>query len=271
MAEPAPYYDFTGILEGGFSNDPRDTGPAKNPAPCDAYDPIKKKTIKKPHTYRGIIYTTFQEIAPLVGIAATCQRFVNMSHDDWKKIFNEIWRRAGAYEINNQALANLIFKSRWGTGPGAIHQLSAWMKEYTGVKVNNWFALAALINKFSTTGEETKKLFTFLWNKRYKFLEDLADRKHPEYKNGWLNGWKKFFAFNDQWLTPGSPVAFVPAPAPADEAEGRESDPDEDNTEQRRRRNRNIAIVSGTGALLLGTTIYILHRRRKRKLIPIAA
>jgi lysozyme family protein len=196
MARPEQYYEFTKIKEGGLSRAKTDTA-HKYPAPC-SYT-YKGVTASDWHTNKGITWPTFKEIAPKVGVPPTCERFFQMSDEDWKKIFNEIWRRAGGYEIENTALANLVFQMRWGSGPDtAIKLLGKWLQEYADIKKPaNSAAVALSINSIANTPQRARDLFDFLWLKRKNFLISL---NQPANINGWLNGWNKFFTFNAQYL-----------------------------------------------------------------------
>jgi lysozyme family protein len=248
MAKPEQYYEFTKMREGGLSRAKTDTA-SKYPAPCSFT--YKGVTASDWHTNKGIIWPTFKEIAPLVGVPATCERFFKMSDEDWQKIFNEIWRRAGGYDINNTALANTVFQMRWGSGPGtALKLLGNWLNEYAGVKPGNFSAVAVTLNKLANTPEAARALFDFLWNKRKNFLISL---NQPANLPGWLNGWNKFYSFNAQYLptvttqpTPGNTV---------------ESPVITTGTKKKRRR-----VIIGLSLLALAAGgAYYWHRRRKQK------
>jgi hypothetical protein len=256
MAAPEQYYTFRKIAEGGLSRAKTDSVSknSKNFAPGTFT--YKGVTAKDWHTNKGIIYPTFKEIAPLVGINPTADNFFKMTDQDWKKIFNKIWERAGGFENKSTALANIIFQSRWGTGPAALTiYLDDWYKEYFGIEPKTFSAIAALNNKAFENGEE-KKLFDFLWNKRYKFLEDLGD-KQPDNKKGWLSSWKRFNAFNQQYLDPLTPIAYVPSDPGT---EGIETEPGL----EKRWYERPITYIIG-GSVLLATAGFIVYKRRKRK------
>lgn len=244
MAQPEQYYNFRKIAEGGLSRAKTDSA-SKYPAPCTFT--YKGVTANDWHTNKGITWVTFKAIAPSVGINPTCENFFNMTNEQWQKIFNEIWRRTGAYDIQNTALANLVFQSAWGSGfGGALSYLPNWIKEYAGVKPGNFSAIAQTINTIANTPQSAKDFFNFLWSKRKNYLISL---NQPANLPGWLNSWDKFKTFNLQYLT-DTPQAVT-------------NDLVKINFFQK---NRKKILVGGTlTALSLTALILFLRNKRKKK------
>lgn len=252
MAQPEQYFKSRRIAEGGLSRNPKDHASA-NPAPCSY------KGLSGWHTNMGITYPTWLSIGKAVGLKPTCQNFFTITPHEWELIFDEIWRRAGGYDINNTALANIVFQSRWGSGEGgALHQLGKDMKALTGVQPKTFQGLAALINQNSKTPEDAKKLFDYLWNKRNQFYIDL---NQPEFEKGWLKDWKKFYGFNQQYLVPGAPpVTVVNYTTPA--TEGSEAPPP-----SKKNKNLKYIIIGGTLFLIgVGTVVAVRHHRKNKRI-----
>ena len=242
MASPDQYYNFTRIREGGLSRNPDDHA-ASDPAPCS----YNGKTGW--HTNKGITWSTFKFYAPVLGYSPSCDLFFNMPNQLWQDIFSQIWKGAGAYDIKNPALANLVFQWRWGSGPAsAVSHLSSELKAYSGVSPGNFAAIAQTINSLSDTPEKARKLFDFLWNERLKFYYAL---NQPTFIKGWVDGWNKFRDFNEKYLN-GSPVP------------GSAQSPQDIEQVSFWRRNRKKILI-GTGVAAAATTLLIFGIRRKRK------
>ena len=83
--------------EGGFVNDPNDSGGATN---------------------KGVTLATFRKYK---GASATVDDLKAITDEDWDAIFKEMyWDKCRADEINSQAVANLIVDWYWMSGTNAI-------------------------------------------------------------------------------------------------------------------------------------------------------
>ena len=83
--------------EGGFVNDPNDSGGATN---------------------KGVTLATFRKFK---GTSATVDELKAITDEDWTAIFKDMfWGKCRADEINSQAVANLIVDWYWMSGTNAI-------------------------------------------------------------------------------------------------------------------------------------------------------
>ena len=83
--------------EGGFVNDPNDSGGATN---------------------KGVTIATFRKYK---GASATVDDLKAITDEDWTAIFKTMyWDKCKADEINSQAVANLIVDWYWMSGTNAI-------------------------------------------------------------------------------------------------------------------------------------------------------
>lgn len=68
-------------------------------------------------TYKGITYKTYLFLSPKLGFEASYNGFKNLTDQQWLKIFYWFWNKAtNGNQINNQAIANLLFESTWFGG-----------------------------------------------------------------------------------------------------------------------------------------------------------
>jgi hypothetical protein len=254
MAQPNQYFQFRKTAEGGLSRAKTDSV-SKNPK---NFAPGKFKGYDDWHTNKGIIWPTFFEIAPLVGIAPTFENFILMSPVMWELITSEIWRRAGGYLHKSTALANLVFQSRWGSGPNALKYLSKWYGDYFKTTPKTWEAIAVLSNKAYDEGKEFD-LFNYLWSMRYNFLSKLGDEQ-PANKKGWLRGWDSFKAFNMPYMFPDKQNLPKPTQAPQEKF----NETDEEIIIEKKFYQKPWFWLT-TGGVVIATTATIWHLNNKRK------
>lgn len=74
------------------------------------------KTYVNPHTNRDVQWPTFKSVAPLVGIPATAEAFVDLTYDQWEKIVDHIIFGNGFNFTDNPVLAAYIGSWYWGSG-----------------------------------------------------------------------------------------------------------------------------------------------------------
>jgi len=101
--------------EGGLTGDPRDPA-SKNPSPCG-----KDKHGDPYHTNKGVTWTSFNALAPVLGYKVDCATFMAMSDDVWIKIFKHgYWNPVQLDSIKSNGLAYLLADFSWGSGPGYV-------------------------------------------------------------------------------------------------------------------------------------------------------
>ena len=169
--------------EGGFVNDPADSGGATNKGVTLAtYKAYRKAHKMKPPTVEDLKRITDDEVLAIL-----------------KEFF---WDKMQADEIKNQSIANLCVNTLWGSGKGYIKTIQSVLGvkqdgvvgPVTLAKINGW--------------QPQKDLFDRLWWRRKKFFEDIVatsvkayekkigrpamEREKLKYTNkrflrGWLN------------------------------------------------------------------------------------
>lgn len=145
--------------EGGFANDPDDSGGP---------------------TMKGVTIATYKEYC-----RRKCRPVPTVN--DLKKITNaEIldladllyWSKIRGNEIKNQSIANLCFDCVWGSGTGYIKVI----QKVLGVTADGIFGPASL-NALNNWNPQSK-LFELLWNRRKKYLEGCSSAW--KYLKGWM-------------------------------------------------------------------------------------
>lgn len=145
--------------EGGFANDPDDSGGP---------------------TMKGVTIATYKEYCRRKGRPVP-------TVNDLKKITNaEIldladllyWSKIRGNEIKNQSIADLCFDCVWGSGTGYIKVI----QKVLGVTVDGIFGPASL-NALNNWNPQSK-LFELLWNRRKKYLEGCSSAW--KYLKGWM-------------------------------------------------------------------------------------
>ena len=145
--------------EGGFANDPDDSGGP---------------------TMKGVTIATYKEYCRRKGRPVP-------TVNDLKKITNaEIldladllyWSKIRGNEIKNQSIADLCFDCVWGSGTGYIKVI----QKVLGVTADGIFGPASL-NALNNWNPQSK-LFELLWNRRKKYLEGCSSAW--KYLKGWM-------------------------------------------------------------------------------------
>lgn len=135
--------------EGGFVNDPADSGGATNKGvTLDTYKHYCKLHKLKPPTVADLKAITDDTVLAIL-----------------KEFF---WDKMRADEINNQSIANLCVNTLWGSGTGYIKTIqSVLCVKQDGVVGPK--TLAAI-----NGNPNQKTLFDKLWKRRKKFFEDIV-------------------------------------------------------------------------------------------------
>ena len=145
--------------EGGFVNDPSDSGGATN---------------------KGVTISTFRSF---YGSNKTVEDLKKLSDTQWLHIFlNGYWNKCQASNINNQSIANIFVDWAWGSGPvTAIKQV----QKIVGTDVDGIVGQKTLdaINK-----KDPKTLFNAIKKARIEFVENLVKQRPKDAK--FLQGWK---------------------------------------------------------------------------------
>lgn len=111
MANYRKIIPFIKAWEDGLSSDRNDLAAA---VPSPIKDP---KTGHYYHTNKGITYQTWKAY---MGSNAA-QRFVNMSNEDWERIWkNGYWDAVDGDQLKSQAIADAIANWYWGSGTYAV-------------------------------------------------------------------------------------------------------------------------------------------------------
>lgn len=145
--------------EGGFVNDPDDSGGATN---------------------KGVTLSTFRSF---YGSNKTVDDLKKLTDQQWLYIFlNGYWNKCKATEINNQSIANIFVDWAWGSGPvTAIKKI----QKIVGTDVDGIVGPKTIeaINK-----KDPKRLFDAIKAARIEFVENLVKQRPKDAK--FLKGWK---------------------------------------------------------------------------------
>ena len=151
--------------EGGFANDPDDSGGP---------------------TMKGVTIATYKEYCRRKGRPVP-------TVNDLKKITNaEIldladllyWSKIRGNEIKNQSIADLCFDCVWGSGTGYIKVI----QKVLGVTADGIFGPASL-NALNNWNPQSQ-IFSMLWNRRKKYLEGCSSAW--KYLKGWMRRLNSF-------------------------------------------------------------------------------
>ena len=160
MAEAKRLKPFILRWEGGYSNDPDDSGGATN---------------------KGITIATFRHY---YGVNATIQQLKALTDDQWMHIYLcGFWNLFKADNIANQSVANICVDWAWASGTGtAIREVQALL----GVAVDGVVGVQTLtaINRANQ-----RHLFAKIQSARLRFVEGVV-RRNPR-KRKFLVGWRK--------------------------------------------------------------------------------
>lgn len=143
--------------EGGFVNDPADSGGATNKGvTLDTYKMYRKAHKLKPPTVSDLKKITDDEVLAIL-----------------KEFY---WDKMRADEINNQSIAELCVQGIWGSGTSYIKI----MQGVIGVKQDGVVGPVTLaaINNYPSQ----KILFQKLWQRRKKFFEDIVANSVAAYE-----------------------------------------------------------------------------------------
>lgn len=165
----ADYNELIPIIkkwEGGFVNDPDDSGGATN---------------------KGVTLATFRT---WFGANKTVNDLKALTDDQWIYIFlNGYWDQCKASQINNQDIANIIVDWAWASGPTtAIKKVQAIVgTDADGIVGPN--TLAAI------NSANPRQLFDKIKEARLQFVENLAAQrpKDKKFLQGWKNRINSFF------------------------------------------------------------------------------
>lgn len=160
MADPQKLKPFILRREGGYVNDPDDSGGATN---------------------KGITIATFRHY---YGANATIKQLQALTDEQWMHIFLcGFWNPFKADNIANQSIANICVDWAWASGTGtAIREVQALL----GVAVDGIVGaktLAAINNAIQ------RHLFAKIQSARLRFVEGVV-RRSPR-KKKFLNGWRR--------------------------------------------------------------------------------
>jgi lysozyme family protein len=143
--------------EGGFVNDPADSGGATN---------------------KGVTLATYKKWCKIHNLQPpTVNDLKAITDETVMAILKEFyWDKMRADEIKNQSIANLCVNTLWGSGTGYIKTIQAVLKvkqdgivgPITLAKLNNW--------------RPQEDIFNRLWNRRKKFFLDIVDSSVAVYE-----------------------------------------------------------------------------------------
>ena len=143
--------------EGGFVNDPIDSGGATNMGvTLDTYKMYRKVHKLKPPTISDLKKITDDEVLAIL-----------------KEFY---WDKMRADEINNQSIANLCVNTLWGSGTSYIRTIQGVLCVKQDGVVGP-VTLAAINNH-----PNQKILFQKLWERRKKFFEDIVANSVSAYE-----------------------------------------------------------------------------------------
>lgn len=160
MADPKKLKPFILRWEGGYVNDPDDSGGATN---------------------KGITIATFRHY---YGASASIAQLKALTDEQWMQIFLcGFWSPFKADKIANQSVANICVDWAWASGTGtAIREVQALL----GVDVDGIVGTKTLT---AINQANQRHLFAKIQSARLRFV-DAVVRRNPR-KKKYLNGWRK--------------------------------------------------------------------------------
>lgn len=167
--------------EGGFVNDPDDSGGATN---------------------KGVTLATFRSF---YGSSKTVNDLKAMTDAQWLHIFlNGYWNKCQASQINNQAIANIFVDWAWGSGPVTA------IKKVQGLVGTDVDGIVGPKTLAAINGANQEQLFNKIKAARIKFVEDLVKSrpKDKKFLSGWKNRINSFF-FGNQTSNASSALFLV--------------------------------------------------------------
>lgn len=150
--------------EGGWSNDPNDSGGP---------------------TMKGITLATYTAYCSKKGWPnPTLKQLKEITKIEWEEIFKTMyWDRWKADQIKNQSIANLLVDWLWTSGTYGIK----YPQQILGVSADGIVGPKTItaINNYSNQRE----LFDKLWNRRKQHFISIAKSKpgNSKFLKGWLN------------------------------------------------------------------------------------
>lgn len=200
MADIKHIIPFTYKWEGGLTDNPKDNA-SSDPAPWPYTITRKGKpyTSGKWHTNKGITHTTFKSNAKDLGYEYTAKNFFEMPESIWLSIAKKkYWDSIKLDTYTSQAIANLMFSWRWGSG----YAWRARMQRYLLTKgiswnINDFTALATALNSLAKKNEQ--QTFEELVKQKELFLRSLSD--FDEFGDGWLNRLKSLKDMSMSFIT----------------------------------------------------------------------
>jgi lysozyme family protein len=145
--------------EGGFVDDPDDTGGATN---------------------KGVTIATFKKV---YGATSTVEQLKKITDEQWTNIFKkEYWDRWRGDDIVSQSIANIVVDWVWLSGTYGItlvqRLLSVVQDGVVGPKT-----ITAL------NAQDAKKLFDNIKTIRVQYINDIIKKtpKKEKYRKGWMN------------------------------------------------------------------------------------
>lgn len=167
--------------EGGFVNDPDDSGGATN---------------------KGVTLATFRSF---YGSSKTINDLKTMTDAQWLHIFlNGYWNKCQASKINNQAIANIFVDWAWASGPVTA------IKKVQGLVGTDVDGIVGPKTLAAINGANQEQLFNKIKAARIKFVEDLVKvrPKDKKFLSGWKNRINAFF-FGNQTGSASSALSLV--------------------------------------------------------------
>lgn len=155
--------------EGGFVNDPRDSGGATN---------------------YGISLRFYRQVKP----NATVADIRNLTKDDAKQVYYQTWWIPNKFgDINDQTIATKIFDLAINMGSSQafkITQRAINSTSNSNLVVDGVFGAKSLaaINQYTTT-EQQQKLITAISDQAWKFYQQVIanNPKNSAFSKGWFN------------------------------------------------------------------------------------
>ena len=157
MADITILKPFILSWEGGFSNNPNDSGGA---------------------TMKGITLRTFQSV---YGNDKTVSDLKRITDEQWQHIFKKYyWDKWKADEIECQAVANILVDWIWMSGITSIKSIQRALKlKDDGIVGPKTLSLINSMHPY--------KMFLIILEERRKYIEKISKGKNKVFKKGWLN------------------------------------------------------------------------------------
>jgi len=188
MADYRKLIDFLLKWEGGFVNDPADSGGATN---------------------RGVTYQTYKALSKeVLGHSPSLERFKRLSKNEAIAIFHHFWNKAtNNNSIHSQAVAEAITSWYWGSGNYGLKNFQIMLNK----RFNKHLVIDGVIGP-GTTGAinsiDEKKLFKAAIEEREIYFKRLAQRrpKDQRFLDGWLNRLSSFASRHTNLLVTGGSI-----------------------------------------------------------------